>query len=93
MVKEVRVTTVDNPYNPFTEWNEWYSYDLQKGYYTCERLASTTILSDQLSDKENLDSLEDSIKQLMKTGALNKSGEIVDYKRVYKNDNTNNSTE
>ena len=52
-MEEVRITTVDNPFNPFTEWDEWFNFDLQKGYRTCEQLASITFLSDQLSDSEN----------------------------------------
>ncbi len=30
----VRLTTVDNPYDPFTQWDEWYAYDEGKGYAT-----------------------------------------------------------
>ena len=86
MSKEVRITTVDNPYDPFTEWNDWYMYDLQQGYGTCERLASITATSDQLSDQENFETVEESIEELMKTGAINKKGEIVEYKKVYKSD-------
>ena len=25
---DVMLTTIDNPYNPFTEWNEWLQFDL-----------------------------------------------------------------
>ena len=31
-MEEVRITTIDNPFNPFTEWDEWFNFDLQKGY-------------------------------------------------------------
>ena len=84
---EVRITTVDNPYDPFTEWDEWYFYDLQQGYATCERLASITPTSDQLSPQENNELVEESINELMKTGAINKEGEIIEYKKVYKKEN------
>lgn len=33
------LTTVDNPWNPFTQWDEWYAYDSSMGYRTPERLA------------------------------------------------------
>lgn len=33
------LSTIDNPYDPFTQFDEWYAYDHQQGYYTCEYLA------------------------------------------------------
>lgn len=39
------LTTVDNPYDPFTQYDAWLSYDEQSGYYTNEylaRIANTT---------------------------------------------------
>ena len=73
-MEEVRITTIDNPFNPFTEWDEWFNFDLQKGYRTCEQLASITFLSDQLSDSENNETVDAAITQLMKTGAIAKDG-------------------
>lgn len=38
------LTTVDNPFDPFTQFNEWYVYDCDKGYNTCallDRVMST----------------------------------------------------
>lgn len=37
--KEFMLSTLDNPYNPYTNWAEWYNFDCQKGYYTCSYLA------------------------------------------------------
>lgn len=84
MNNEVAITTVDNPYNPFTQWNDWYLYDRLQGYNTCERLASITLLSDQLSDYEKRVILEESIDELIKYGAISKSGEIIEYKKLFK---------
>lgn len=81
---EYRMTTVDNPYDPFTEWDDWYMYDLQQGYNTCGRIASITSISDQLSNAENNEAILDSMKQIQKTGAFNKKGEIVEYKIIKK---------
>ena len=38
-MEKYMLTTEDNPFNPFTQWDDWYFYDLSKGYNTCERLA------------------------------------------------------
>ena len=38
----VMFTTFDNPWNPFTHWNEWYYWDEFVGrYHTCGALART----------------------------------------------------
>lgn len=84
MGKMVRVTTTDNPFNPFTEWDEWYFYDLSKGYSTCERLDILSNTSSQLSDELNNEELEQAIDQLVEVGAVGKDGTIVDYVKVYK---------
>jgi len=47
------LTTKDNPYNPFTQFDEWFMFDELNGYHTCgyiDRLAKT---SDDLSDADN----------------------------------------
>ncbi len=31
----VMLTTIDNPFNPFTEWADWYRFDTDMGYNTC----------------------------------------------------------
>lgn len=84
MVKEVRVTTSDNPYNPFTEWDDWFMFDLNQGYHTCERIASIAPTSSQLSVSENNSIIEEAIDQLIKTGAFSKDGKVVEYKKVFK---------
>ena len=33
------ITTTDNPYNPQTQFDEWYTYDSMLGYNTPQRLA------------------------------------------------------
>lgn len=44
------LTTVDNPHNPFTNWDEWFVFDESHGYHTCALLARVTYTSDELSD-------------------------------------------
>lgn len=33
------LTTTDNPFDPATEFDKWYAFDLEKGYNTCSYLA------------------------------------------------------
>jgi hypothetical protein len=84
LIQEIMVTTIDNPYNPFKDWDEWFFYDLSMGYFTCERLARIVTISDQLSDEEIFESVNYGIEELMKYGCINKKGEFIEYKKVYK---------
>lgn len=33
------LSTVDNPYNPWEDFDNWYLWDIHKGYNTCALLA------------------------------------------------------
>ena len=52
---EYRLSTIDNPYNPFDDFTRWYMYDLELGHNTTERLARFANTSDGFTDKENND--------------------------------------
>lgn len=47
------ITTIDNPYNPWNDFDLWYDYDERMGYHTCSYLARVDDESDALSDEEN----------------------------------------
>ena len=47
------LTTVDNPFDPFTNFDEWYAFDAAMGYDSCSYLSRIAFYSDDLSDKEN----------------------------------------
>lgn len=61
----VMITTVDNPFNPLTDWDDWYNYDESKGYYTSEYLARITKTSDDLGEKEQDRVIEEAIDEII----------------------------
>lgn len=63
--KKIWVTTVDNPYDPWTQWNKWYRFDEKAGYHTCARLASMAAASNELSDAEYEDCIDSAINRLL----------------------------
>lgn len=93
MKKQIRLTTVDNPYNPFTHWKEWLLYDVNAGYNTNGRLATLTFFHDAMTEEEELEEIENAMNILIKTGAINKKGEIIEYKKVIKEEKTPENTQ
>lgn len=65
------LTTVDNPYNPFDQFDSWYQFDMDKGYGTCSYLARIARTSDQLSDDENDREVERAIDEIIKYDFMN----------------------
>lgn len=70
-MKQYALSTYDNPYNPFEDFNSWYSFDKEKGYDSCERLARIANLSDELSDTEENAEVERAIDKIIKLDFTN----------------------
>ena len=46
------LTTIDNPFNPFTQFDEWFQFDEEKGYHTCQFLARISKASSDMSESD-----------------------------------------
>lgn len=46
------LTTIDNPYNPFDDFTAWLSYDNEKNYNTCGRIARIAKIDNEMSQSE-----------------------------------------
>lgn len=64
------LTTIDNPFNPFTNFEQWFDYDCEKGYYSCSYLARIAKTSDMLSEKENDEEIERAIDEIIQYNPL-----------------------
>jgi hypothetical protein len=65
------LTTFDNPYDPFDDFDSWYTYDMDKGYCSCSYLDRIARTSDQLSDEENDVEIERAIDEIIKLDFMN----------------------
>ena len=74
------LTTFDNPYNPFEQFDEWFLYDVEKGYNTCSYLARIARTSDEFTDEENNQEILRAIDEIVRYDFLNI------YKKVKKSD-------
>jgi hypothetical protein len=64
--ESVMLTTEDNPYNPFEQWDEWLAYDSMKGYNTPSLLARVAVFSDELSEKDQTLSILTAMDSILK---------------------------
>ncbi len=65
MSDEFMLSTVDNPYNPFIQFDEWLDFDTYKGYNTCGVLARITLSSDELSEVDQSLAIQAAIDELV----------------------------
>lgn len=59
------ITTIDNPYDPFDDFTQWYMYDVEKGYNTCSKLARLSKVEDDMSSEEKDIAVEQAIDRLI----------------------------
>ena len=71
MSKESMLTTIDNPFDPFEQFDLWFLFDVEKGYNTCSYLARIVELSDDMSQKEIDDEIERAIDEIIVYNPLN----------------------
>lgn len=60
------LSTKDNPFNPFDEFEQWLQFDISHGYHSCNVLADRAITSNgQLSKEEDEQSISDAIDEII----------------------------
>ena len=71
MTRRCMLTTFDNPFNPFDNFDSWFLFDIEKGYNSCSYLARIAKTSELLSDYENDLEIERAIDEIIKHDVLN----------------------
>jgi hypothetical protein len=67
---EFMLTTVDNPYDPFSQWDEWFAWDMHAGYNTPGLLARVIRTSDDLSDADQHLAIQEAIDECVQENVL-----------------------
>jgi hypothetical protein len=62
---EYMLTTVDNPFNPFTEFEEWLDYDTRMGYNTASFLDRIAKVSNELSQPDQAIAIRNAIDEIV----------------------------
>lgn len=66
MAEAHMLSTTDNPWNPWTQFNEWLAYDMQHGHDTLPYLARITNSSDELSQADQDEAVELAIEEIIR---------------------------
>ncbi len=74
------LTTVDNPYDPLTDFDNWYAYDESHGYCTSGYLARIAMNSYSLSESDQDQAVSDAIDEII---LMNSDGF---YKKIVENE-------
>lgn len=69
-MRRVRISTIDNPYDPFDDFVSWFMFDTEKGYYSTSKLARLSETTDDMSSKEQSDEIERAIDRLIEIDPL-----------------------
>jgi len=62
---EYMLTTVDNPFDPFTRFDEWLEYDMRMGYHTSAFLARVARVSSDLSETDQALAIQQAIDEIV----------------------------
>ena len=64
------LTTVDNPFDPFTRFDEWFAYDTAIGHHTSSYLARVVKSSYELSETDQDLAMEYAIDEIVRENPL-----------------------
>jgi glycerol-3-phosphate O-acyltransferase len=64
-IKRYMLTTLDNPFNPFTQYDLWLSYDLRNNYNTLAYLARIAKVPDDLSENDETAAINEAIDEIV----------------------------
>lgn len=59
------LTTIDNPFDPFTQFDSWLQFDEEKGYHTCQFLARIARTSSDMSESDYDKEIERAIDEIV----------------------------
>lgn len=78
MSDKVMLTTIDNPFSPFTQFREWYEFDVANGYFTSSLLGRITNTSTELSEKDQELHVNNAIFEIISENVSGKHKKVVE---------------
>ena len=81
---EYALTTIDNPYDPFEQFESWFLFDTEKGYNSCSYLARIAKTTDDMTEIEKNIETERAIDEIIQYDFTNMR------KKIKRNTNIDN---
>ena len=63
--RETWVTTLDNPFDPFSDFDNWKRFDEDHGYYTTELICRFLNVSDEFDDDLYNEQVEEAVDKVV----------------------------
>lgn len=67
---EYMLTTIDNPYNPFEDYDAWSAFDISRGYHTSSFLARIAMIPDDLPEPYASLGIQEAIDEVVHENVL-----------------------
>ena len=68
---KVMLSTIDNPFNPFEDFNSWFLFDVEKSYNSCSYLARIAKTSNEFTEEEEAEEIERAIDEIIQYDFMN----------------------
>ena len=81
-MEDSALTTIDNPFNPFTHFDEWFAYDTSKGYNTCGLISRIIALRNDEKELLN-DEIDEDIATIEAMNEIIENDPIGKYIKVF----------
>ena len=72
-MRKVAITTTDNPFDPFDQFDKWFHFDSSKNYHSSRMVARIAFTSSELPDADNTRIIEDAIDYVV---SINPTGNM-----------------
>lgn len=70
MASKYHLTTIDNPFSPFTQFEDWFAFDVANGYHTSSYLARLVNSSEEISQADEDLLVEKAIDEIVRLNIL-----------------------
>lgn len=65
MIRDCKLTTIDNPFDPFDDFDSWFQFDCEHDYNSCSRLDRIAKITDDMSSVEVDREIERAIDEII----------------------------
>ena len=72
------LTTIDNPFNPFTDYDKWFGFEVEHGYNTAAYIGRVAHTSDLMSEYEEEQEIERAIDEVIKLDPFGIYKKVID---------------